>query len=83
MTAASEEALKLQRSLPDGLLRIVASGVRKIEPGGRRDRRRPHKRSPRHVSAKSSTSTWMPSMLQSSSATIHPSMPSQRLVTSR
>jgi hypothetical protein len=30
MTALPDEALKLQRPLPDGTLRIVAKGVRKI-----------------------------------------------------
>jgi len=29
MTASSEEALKLQRSLPDGALKIVARGEKK------------------------------------------------------
>jgi putative SOS response-associated peptidase YedK len=33
LTAASDEALKLQRPLPDGLLRIVARGV-KEDPTG-------------------------------------------------
>jgi putative SOS response-associated peptidase YedK len=31
MTAPSEEALKLQRPLPDGALRIVARGVKEDE----------------------------------------------------
>lgn len=34
MTAPAEEALKLQRPLPDGALKIVAKGVRKDEPPG-------------------------------------------------
>lgn len=33
MTAAPEEALKLQRPLPDGLLQIVARGA-KEDPAG-------------------------------------------------
>src|SRR5580693_7776416 len=32
MTASPEEALKLQRPLPDGALRIVARGVKEDEP---------------------------------------------------
>jgi len=31
MTAPAEEALKLQRPLPDGALKIVATGERKNE----------------------------------------------------
>jgi putative SOS response-associated peptidase YedK len=32
MTAPADEALKLQRPLPDGVLNVVASGERKDEP---------------------------------------------------
>jgi hypothetical protein len=32
MTAPAEEALKLQRPLRDGSLKIVATGVKKDEP---------------------------------------------------
>jgi putative SOS response-associated peptidase YedK len=32
MTAPAEEALKLQRSVPDGALRIVARGVKEDTP---------------------------------------------------
>jgi putative SOS response-associated peptidase YedK len=32
LTAPAEEALKLQRPLPDGALKIVATGVKKDEP---------------------------------------------------
>jgi len=34
LTAEAQEALKLQRPLPDGKLRIVATGVRKDEATG-------------------------------------------------
>jgi putative SOS response-associated peptidase YedK len=33
MTASLDEALKLQRPLPDGALRIVARGVNEDPPG--------------------------------------------------